>query len=570
VAKHDETKVDLAALKSRLEAYYRETFTQMGEDDAYYEQKPPLGMALPDGVPAHISSTATSIVDNMADQIRTDVPAIDLKPRTESDRDDVANLIKWAYDRFQHIRTWAEVDSFEQAKRDLLLRGAACIKVIVNPEYLDGNHDIEPFIVKPLDPLVVMPAPGATKPMRYMVESQRRTVVDMEQYDEWSDPKGTKLALGRRKADKLAASNPAREVEWLEYWSDGQYYIEADTEAVTDAANPYPRVPYVYEFSGLGREHADGNPVHKARGLLTDIHGELDAEIRIKTAWDAQWQYHVFPVLLVAANAQLAQKQLNVSAGRVVEYGPLGNQKPEWLQREPPDAAMITFLDRIEANLRRVSAPVLQGSGGGSEFGILEAMRIGQALKVISPVVRSLNRMASQVLSLMAEMAVELGLEFNIRGSKQRVITLKGEVFKDRNFLVNFESVDAAENDRRLLIGESLHDKGLISRRTFHEKYAKHIVEDSDEEASWLLSEGVEQQALESGVLLQAALQGIQQPVQQAVQAGASAVGASAGPAGPGIPGGAAAQQGTEALAASPGLAGALNPAAGVRSNVGG
>ena len=78
--------LDLPSLKSRLESYYQDMHTQMGEDDQYYEQKPPVGMYLPDGVPMHVPATPTNIVDNMADQIRTDEPAVELKARTEGDR----------------------------------------------------------------------------------------------------------------------------------------------------------------------------------------------------------------------------------------------------------------------------------------------------------------------------------------------------------------------------------------------------------------------------------------------------------------------------------------------------
>jgi hypothetical protein len=77
---------------------------------------------------------------------------------------------------------------------------------------------------------------------------------------------------------------------------------------------------------------------------------------------------------------------------------------------------------------------------------------------------------------------------------------------ENQEFTVTFEAVDPAENDRALLVGESLRRAGDITQRTLWKKYAKHVVEDADEEEMGLLEEKILQQLVASGQLGMAVL----------------------------------------------------------------
>lgn len=520
---------DLRKLRGTLQTYYQQAHAQMrDDDDFYYQREGVVRMRKPRNIPIHMPSTATNIVDNMRDQIRTDQPVVDFAPRSRGEQADrlKSHMEKWGQDRLFDCRTRYEVDIIDQWKHDLLLRGAAAGKVLVNPELPDRPSDPEelkqwkadtslydPFVVHPIDPLSVFPAPGPKRPLTYVLEVQYRTVADvLDSYPQFKDPTGHELRMNDM-ADM--ADDLTREVEWLEYWDKEHYIVEVDGQRIIDEENPYGVVPYIFEYSGLGREHANGNPVNLARGILTAIHGELQAEVRIKTAWDAQWQFHVFPVLLVKSNAKLAERMLSVGPGSIAEWGNLGNEKPEWLRAEAPNPTMSDFLGIVMSNISRQSAPVLSnpGAGSGSEFGILEALRIGQALKVISPVVKALNKMGTQLLNLMARLAFTQGLSFEVTTSEDRVTSLDGSKFTHYTFDVDFESVDAAENDRRMLIGQGLVGAGLISRRTFHQRFGRTVVDDPDAEEEQLMVEALTQQALQSGMLLQAVMQ--QQAMEQ-------------------------------------------------------
>ena len=88
-----------------------------------------------------------------------------------------------------------------------------------------------------------------------------------------------------------------------------------------------------------------------------------------------------------------------------------------------------------------------------------------------------------------------------------RYFETSGKDFKNLNFDVTFEVVDPAENDRALMVGLGMRRAGDISRQTFWEKYAKHMIEDGDEEQTRLLEESVLEWMVQTGMIAQAALQ---------------------------------------------------------------
>ena len=139
-----------------------------------------------------------------------------------------------------------------------------------------------------------------------------------------------------------------------------------------------------------------------------------------------------------------------------------------------------------------------------------QAQLIGQSLKTISPVVSTLDRIGTQTLNMMAALARKMDLRQVIEGTLEPAadaFTTTGSDFEHQNFDVTFEIVDPAENDRRVMVGQGLRRQGDISRRTFFEKYLKETVEDADEEQTRLLEEAVIQGLVDSGMLMQVALE---------------------------------------------------------------
>ena len=560
---------NLSQLYESLRRHYNDSHAEMQELDRLYQlEGGNIDMKLPEGVPMHIPATPANIVDGLIVQLPIDRPTVTIPSHTATEQKKGVKFASWGQDRLRYIRESGEFNAFEHAKAHLMVRGAGCLKIIIDEDRIPAPPDpggmskvefkeamtvfnerkssIEPFVVKPIDPLTIFPNPGNTKDLKYVLEHQIRNITSMDEYTNWTDPEGRRMVEMHR-PDR--ADDPSRQVRWLEHWSaplivDGEmvdtgwYTIEVDGEIVSQVENPYLLVPYIFDYSGLGMHHHSGNPKHQSVGILSKIKGELNAEIRIKTAWDAQWQYHVFPTWMVRNNAKRAAAMLRKGPGRIIEWGPLGDVKPELMQTKPPDANMITFLQKIEASMQKYVAPSLAGDDS-SEFGILSSIRIGQQLKTIEPIWKNLNLMAGRALNIMARMAHNRDLSFKVRsGSRENQSTLSGDDFDRYDFAVDFERVDPAEDQRQLLIGKSLLDDDRITYQTFARKFARTVIDDPDQEEEDLIVQKVIAQIVEQGLLVPAVMQGAAPPEKAAESLlagegvlGNPAVNANAGPA---------------------------------------
>ena len=329
-----------------------------------------------------------------------------------------------------------------------------------------------------------------------MIEKQVRTSGAIKRaYPEWRDPQTTKR-------------NPARRVEWLEFWSDSQYLVLADGELVLNRENPYGFVPYIYEWSGLGRVHYSNDPMYLAEGVLTSVSGELEEEVRLRTATSVQTQMHVFPPILTIDDPQTVAEQFGVGPGKVIKHMP--DHPPRYMEFPPPNENMFRGLQLVHSNIaRRSSAALSGGREPGVSYGVQQAQMIGQALKSISPIVSTIDRIGSQTLNMMSRMAKALDIRQVLEGSQEegvKYFQTKGSDFTHLNFDVTFEVVDPSENDRALMAGMAIRRNGDLSQRTLWEKYAKHVVEDADEEQTRLLEEHVLEWMVQSGMLAQSVL----------------------------------------------------------------
>ena len=176
-----------------------------------------------------------------------------------------------------------------------------------------------------------------------------------------------------------------------------------------------------------------------------------------------------------------------VSAGSVIKYNP--GEKPEWMEQQPPNEAMLRFLEVITANIQRKVSPSLDIMGG-----------------------ELLNGMAKQMKALSIKMNVSGGTE-----KQDRMVA--GRDFKAFTFRVQFEAIDPVENDRRMLAGLALRRERadglpLISRRTFMERYMGGVIDNIDDEEAQLIAEAAVAQLVASGALLQSVMQEVQSNAQ--------------------------------------------------------
>jgi len=494
---------------SASENYYSEAHQQMTDSDNLYNQDFFLNIDLPENINVHRSSKATQIVDNLRDQIRVDEPVVVYRERSpkQKDQEHKAILEQWGQNVLSQISQAGMIDPLGQAPHDLILRGAACVKIIVCEDSLDDkppkvskrawesemSHKPH-FIVKPVDPLNCYPSPGNN--LTYMVEKQTRRVIDIrESYPHWKDPKAKKF--GRNLAD-----NPLREVSWVEYWTRDEYIVEVDGDRIIEKPNPYGIIPYVYRYSGLGRYNADGNPKHLAVGILHSIQGELEAEIEVKTAMRAAWQYHVFPRLLTTDDPSQVAQQFQKGPGAVIKHAP--ERPPQWLDSPPPNQHMMEFLNSIDESIRRTIPAALMERQ--ADAGIHQALLIGQALKIISPVKKALNSMGTEVLNKLSHLMAWFELPMSVQGPREGDSSrmVRGKDFSHHQFEVTFEATDPSEDDRRMLSALAVkREPGLISRATYRERFLKGVIPNGEEEEEKIMAEAVVDQLVQSGMLVQ-------------------------------------------------------------------
>lgn len=499
---------ELADLITANDNHYSQMHQHMRDMDTYYKQEKRIKAELPEGVRVHKSSKATYIVDSLRDQIRADEPVIVFNERgiSAAAMSHKALMEMWGQAMLRRIRETNILDPTSQAPHDLILRGAGCWKIMLSPTVLDSKpggmsrKDWEdekahtfPFLVRAIDPLLLYPSPGSA-PLTYMIEKQSRRVLDMTgKYPAWRDPK--------KKKDK----GPLATVEWVEWWTDDRYVVEVDGDRIKDEMNPYGFIPYIFRYSGLGRADADGDPKWLARGILSALDGELEAEVEIKTAMRSRWLFSTWPILMApGADAQEVARQLSKGAGAVVT--PIPGQEYKWLTQPEPNQQMMDFLVKVEGAIDLVVPPSL--TQRTADYGIHQALLIGQALKVVSPVRKTFNSMGTELLNKMAKLAHKFDISMNVAGTglevgKERMT--RGRDFKNPHFEVSFEATDPAEDDRRMLAALAVkREPGLISKATYREKFLKGVIPNSEEEDVKIMSEGISDQMLASGVLLQA------------------------------------------------------------------
>ncbi|MAH51033.1 hypothetical protein CMI37_34775 [Candidatus Pacearchaeota archaeon] len=532
---------------AQLERHYQPTHDHMRKVERMVEQRYDGLIDVPYEVRIFRSSTSANIVSGFRNQIRTHEPTVNFTPfgLGKPALRHGTLMQRWGYAMLKRERENSDMDPNLQLALDLISRGAACKKIIVDVDQMmlkapNSNRGLAmreweakgmknwPFVSRAVDPLAIFIAPGQDKPPQMLIEKQIRYAGEISRrYPSWIDPHQGKKTW-----------NPARPVVWLEYWTPDEYTVEADGELVFEKDNPTMMkgvegiVPYIFDWAGLGRHHVDGDPRHMGVTLLSEILGELEEEVRLKTAISVQTQMHVFPPILTVEDPKKVAKQFGVGPGKVIRHLP--NHPPEYMQYPPPNENMYRFLDAIQQNILRVAGSALRGGrDAGVQFGVLQAQLIGQELTTIAPIRATLDRMGTQTLNMMARLMKSYDISMAIEGSAEPAVEtgrVTGKDFSHFNFDVTFEAVDPAENDRMLLVGEALRRAGDISRHTFHKKYAKHVVEDPDFEAVLIYAERVLEQAIEQGVLLGVVLDDdvLNQLANEAVDTAASAAGFAA------------------------------------------
>lgn len=361
------------------------------------------------------------------------------------------------------------------------------------------------YDVRAVDPMQVYVSPGRKYPPLFILEYQRRLAFEVRQdYPDWTDPKSPK-----RGTDDIL-----RLADWLEYWDAENYIVEVDGVRIIDKPNPYKAIPYEWSYNGMGRHDYSGQLSTLGESILEGNMGEFEAEVRVKTAMDAQWQFHVFPRLITTLDAVRARKQFMKGPGAIITIADM-SQKPEYLTPPPPNEQMTRFLLEIKANIEARFPASINQRPSGVEAAIHQALLQGQALRPLQPIKNTLNRMFTRLLNGMLWQTKMLNLDVNVFGSvegveRERMVT--PEDIKHLNYEVRFEATDPAEDEKKLLVGLALmRVPRLLSRKSFREVFAAALSIKHEQEEQQVLEEVTLDQIADQGLILQQAMQLFQQ-----------------------------------------------------------
>lgn len=534
MASHLAKPQRLDNLHSRLRTIYQTFHKQVIEMRKFY-RKDFKGVVtrLPEGIKIHESSTARNIVDNMADALRVDQPRVRFRATGVSDKATKhADLMEmWGKHIMYRIPLHALIDYQSQAKKDLLLDSAACVKYTVDVDALPEppvrgtlsakafkdaladwqvqQADAWAYNVHPLDVLTVFPAPTFGKEPAYFLEVQQRYAFQLlEEYAEDAPEKGIFRFTDPK--NKISAKGGLGTVQWLEYWSSDHYIVEVDGQRIIDKVNPYGAPPYEWEWNGLGRMDESGDPAFLGESILAPVTGEIREEIIVKTAMSAQWQFHVFPRLITTIAATKARAMFMKGPGGIITVQSM-DQAPKWLEVQAPNQQMVQFLIMVKENINQRFPPAINQRPAGVEAAVHQALLQGSATRPLQPIKVAMNRLSTKMLNGMARQARVMRLDMNVFGDKARSEKprmVKADDFTHFNFEVTYEASDPAEDDRRLLTGLALmRVPRILSRKTFREIFASALNLNNSEEEEQVMTEMSVDAITEMGVLIQPILE---------------------------------------------------------------
>ena len=144
---HLAKPTSLKDLRARLERLYGRQHAKIGRSRDIYNRHFKNLPQLPQDVPIHEPSTGRNLVDNLADNIRTDEPHVYFAARgTSKEAGRHKELMeRWGQHILEQMPLYAMVNPAEQAKKDLLHSIASCVKFTVDADRLE-----DPLCTPPL------------------------------------------------------------------------------------------------------------------------------------------------------------------------------------------------------------------------------------------------------------------------------------------------------------------------------------------------------------------------------------------------------------------------------------
>ena len=508
------TYKDVMQMKERAHSGYlskmRRTFKEM---DRLYNLEFVHDLKLPAGIRTHVPSTAPSLVDTFVAQVRTTDPKITLGTagRVTKDKEKTSNRTAFGQHVMQMIDQFEDEPVWEYLRFDLGNLGAACVRIAFDdkrwPEDAADQPDAWPFVLKIVNPSTVVIPPGFRWPYPYVIETQRRTFVEIQQqYPDW------KPNAEFARVNLSNSMKPDTTIDITFYWDNADYYVFAGGEQVYHSINPLGMPPYIWTFSRLGHKSDSSDPDTQAVGILRHAASELVSEFALKTYADLVWRQTAIPPLMGTPTPEDMKAQWSAEWGKYIHLNS-PEDKVEWLDPPVPNPAMWALLGELSNSIQASTiADVLQGESGGSRAAAQYGFQVGQARLKTNAIKQGLERMAGRVLAIIGLYYTKV-LETSIRTDNNTVNKADIEDYMD--WRVTFENVDPRENSQRIQDGLAIWQSGALPWALIAKDY--WAIEDVPGEWRNLLSEKMIQQLVDSGAAAQALMQDMAAQEQAAV-----------------------------------------------------
>jgi hypothetical protein len=498
---------------TRLKNVYSTMHHQMASAlDLYHLRYGSDTIRVPKGTFVHVPSTAAALVDSSRDQIRTDTPRVRVLPAgTSRTAAETALKQQLAADMFlRRLREDGDQSIPAQIIFDFVSVGAAVAKVVYDIDKVPAapeNSDEEslraweslkentyPFRDEILEPRSVLIPRDESWPYSLAIEMQKRPVAQIKAG-----------RFGKKFVDNSPDQDPLREVDYEEVWTPQRYAVWADGVKLSDKPNPWGIVPFVWGYSGLGSHHKGDDPADAAVGMLTKVESELKAEVRLKTALEAFWQYGVWPRLITQEDPETIRKEMEMGAGGIIQWSGPPEAEPKFLTPPQPNPSMWMFLPEIKESIRQATiSEVLQGERPrGVDYGYLQSLLIGQARLRFGPVKHSAELFLKRLLLLKFHMLRVMDHSLSVRGYPEPVERSRrlsaSDISGHIELEVELRSGSPFDDAAKLTAMWAITSGGGMSEWV----YTRDILElDPAEEAAQKLAEMVEKQAVAAGLLM--------------------------------------------------------------------
>jgi len=463
-----ESKDEIYKLKSYLvDDFYTKTRGEQGTDRSFYDDTFPVPQVR---VPGRIQRTgrASRMIDSPAEHIITSNPQAWRRP-FKSDvaiHEDAATKVAAELNRWIGVMKRGNPNPPKEFVKNLLLCGESWIHPIHNELWVKGskaerekNRKGLPILFLLPEPMNVYADPNEDEngiPTRVIVWYQRKPAIVKARYKDWKRPPESE------KEDSDL-------VDWLEFWTDEQIYIDADGVVLQNTKNPYGINTWIHKLSGFGKTAPDGEMADLVVGRLRKVRHLLARECAIVS--DVDTILHMFADRSIDVQPIDDNHSIPPDFAEKYERGTgLIHEIPHGItitpaMKELPEPAEYQYLASVQAELEREDPLVMAGSpiaGSGRQ----QDMTMVSAMRRYDTIVENTEHAFSTALGMGLKICEKIPTlcptEYGMK---------KKDIDGYYDVTVQLKADAPVEEDRKATLGSRLYQQGEIDLETNLTKY---------------------------------------------------------------------------------------------------